>query len=101
MAKQDEIMIPTNFKTKFEFMPNLGIKDTLFFIPSIITIVLMIWLVPVSPIFIFVFALFSLFIPFCMVFIRPVKNTIPGWKHILYAIRFNQRQKVFYYRKKV
>lgn len=101
MEKRTPVMIPKNFEAKFEIVPKMGAKDALFFIPSIITDILVCWLIPVSVYFKIIFVLITLFIPFCLVFIRPVKETIPGWKHIVWAIKFKQRQKVFYNRKGV
>lgn len=100
MENKQIFTIPKNFKTTFEFVPNLGFKDVVIFIPSIIADIIILWLIPGSTSYIkFFVCLFLMFIPFCLVFIRPVKPSIPAWKHIHWAIRFENKQKIYYYRK--
>ena len=99
MENKQVFTIPKNFKTSFEFIPNLGFKDVLIFIPSIITDIIIFWLVPLTGQFKFFLCLFLMFIPFLLVFIRPIKDSIPAWKHIKWMIQFERKQKVFYYRK--
>ena len=99
MENKQVFTIPKNFKTSFEFIPNLGFKDVLIFIPSIITDIIIIQFVPITGYIKLFLCLLLMFIPFCLVFIRPVKNSIPAWKHIMWAIQFEKKQKTFYYRK--
>lgn len=105
--KETEFQIPKNVSSKFELIENVGLKDLAFFIPSVlidVSVTLFVHLsLPTSYIIPakIVFCAITLFIPFALVYIRPLRENIPGWKQLLWRHQFNKRQKVFKFRKKV
>ncbi|PGE83602.1 hypothetical protein COM62_31240, partial [Bacillus pseudomycoides] len=70
--EEKEFIIPKNVNAGFEIIQNVGLKDMLFFIPSIVFNIPFIWFVSVNPIVKIVVAVFSIFIPFVLVFVRPI-----------------------------
>lgn len=96
-----EFVIPKNVNSKFEIIPNVGIKDLLFFIPSLVIDIPFAIFMPISPPFKIIFCAVSFFIPFALVFIRPLRENIPAWKQLVWRFQFVKRQKRFVYRKKV
>jgi hypothetical protein len=96
-----DFIIPKNVNSQFELIPNVGLKDMVFFLPSIVIDIPMIMFVPASPILKIILCSVSFFIPFCLVFIRPLRENIPAWKQLVWAFQFKNRQKRFEHRKKV
>lgn len=97
--EEKEFIIPKNTKAEFEIMQNVSLKDLLVFVPSVLIDVPLILFVPVSPVFKIVFTAATLFIPLFLVFIRPIRENIPAWKHIVWKFKYVNSQKKFYYRK--
>jgi hypothetical protein len=105
--KETEFQIPKNVSSKFELIENVGLKDMAFFIPSVlidVSVTLFVHLSLPTQYIIpgkIVFCAVALFIPFALVYIRPIRENIPGWKQLLWRYQFNKRQKIFKFRKKV
>jgi amino acid permease len=100
-VKDKDFIIPKNVNARFEIIPNVSMRDKLFFIPSILIDVSLFLFVPINPVAKVVISAVTLFIPFALVFIRPIRPNIPIWKHIKWKLEFGNRQKKFYYRKEV
>lgn len=100
MDKKD-FVIPKNVNSKFELIPNVGLKDMIFFIPSLVIDIPLALLVPISPPTKIIFCAVSFFVPFSLVFIRPLRENIPAWKQLVWRFQYMKRQKRFIYRKKV
>lgn len=100
MEDKKEFNIPKNFKAEFELIQGIKIKDFLFFIPSAILILVTLFMMPLPPIWKVVTVAVLIFIPFCLVFIKPIEGRdIAVWQILKYRYDFMKRQKVFYYRK--
>lgn len=105
--KDTEFLIPKNVSSKFEIIQNVGLKDMLFFVPSLIIDAGFALFVPLPllPKYIIpakiVLCGIMLFIPFALVYIRPLRENIPAWKMIVWKYKFTKRQKTFHFRKKV
>lgn len=97
---EKEFQIPKNVSPKFEIAQNLVINDLTFFIPSVVIDVPVLFLVPNVLAKIIICAA-TLMVPFSLVYLRPVRENIPAWVHLVEKHRFNRRQKRFVYRKKV
>lgn len=105
--KETEFLIPKNVSSRFELIQNIGLKEMLFFVPSLIIDAGFAMFVPlplpsrfIIPAKI-VFSGFMLFIPFALVYIRPIRDNVPVWKMIVWKYKFKKRQKTFEFRKKV
>lgn len=100
MEEKKEFNIPKNFKSEFEMIQGVKLKDLLFFIPSTILILITAFLIPLLPIYKIIIIAFLIFIPFSLVFIKPIEGRdIAVWQILKYKYDFMKRQKEFHYRK--
>ncbi|MCU6603811.1 hypothetical protein OCO53_25560 [Peribacillus frigoritolerans] len=99
MAKK-QFHIPKNFSAQYELIEGVKLKDFLFFIPSTILMLPIIFLIPIGALYKIIICAFLVFIPFCLVFIQPIDGRdIKVWQILKGKYDFMKRQKVFYYRK--
>lgn len=101
--KNKEFIIPKNCNPNFEIVQGIGMKELLFFFPSIVLILIIGYFVPISITTKIVLYGILLFIPFVLVRIRPLQDreNIPIYKMILWRFEFINRKKQFLFGKKV
>jgi hypothetical protein len=99
-VEKKDFLIPKNCQTKFELIPNIGLKEMLFFIPSIVFVLIIAFFIPISVPTKIVFYCILLFIPFALVGIRPLRENLPAYQMIIWRLQFFYRQKQFLFERK-
>lgn len=92
--------IPKNVNPEFEIVGHLTIKDLVFFIPSLVIDIPLLF-TPIPTVAKIVASTITLFIPFSLVYIRPHRENIQAWKVLMWEFQFRKRQKKYTYRKRV
>lgn len=97
-TKGKEFYIPINVDSKTQFW-GVYLRDLVFFIP-IFCLAILLFFLRVNWILQLLIDFSLLTITFCLITIRPLRRDIPAWKHLVWMIRYDKRQKRFLYRKK-
>lgn len=98
MDQKQEYTIPENVNGDFEIMQHVTLKDSLCFIPALLLIIPII-LMPISIYIKVPFVTIIVIISCVFVYVRPVRENIPFWRHANELIHYYYRQRLYYYRK--
>lgn len=98
MDQKQEYTIPENVNGDFEILQHVTLKDSLCFIPALLLIIPVV-LMPISLYVKVSFVTITLIISCVFVYVRPVRENIPFWRHAVELIHYHYRQRLYYYRK--
>lgn len=98
MKGKKKFFIPRNYDKKFEWVPGISGLQNLVFIP-IAAIDYAIFNTPFAFENRLVAALCVLGLPYTLISIRPVRENVPMYQHLIWRFKFLTRQRLFHYKK--